>query len=722
MNQQRLGTARVTPDGTFAAGSTGTWSVCHTVGDYGIDDGGSIAIARRAMCDSVLPQLDDPGTEGYVTVRIDSDGGAKFRAFYDNRWWIRPWRGCLVIHIYDGSLFPGDRVHVTFGDTTGGSPGWRLQTFPETLHTFKVLVDSAGSREYYEIAESPSITVVPADPAGVDAILPSVVRPGADTTLRVRLMDRFGNPTGSGACKLTVRCGDAVLAKKNVALTCGMGAIEGLCFDDGVAGELAIEAVTPDGTFEGCSNPFTVSNEKTQVFWADLHGQTRQTVGTGTVEEYFRFARDKGLLDAAGWQGNDFQVTDALWQDVCDQTAAFNAPGAFVTFLGYEWSGTTPAGGDHNILYRRDHQAIHRSSHWQVHDGSDESSDRCPISALWETFAGRDDVMAIGHVGGRFANFDYYDPAMVKLVEIHSHHGTFEWFAMDALARGMRVGFVAQSDDHSGRPGHSAPLGYLAPDFATFDVWGGLTGICADALDRDSLWEAMVRRHCYATSGTRILMDVRAGSFGMGDCIRKPGDLDMTIAVTGTAGILDVEVYRDTTIIDRLRQPADAESDRFAIQFSGVRIRSRAKKACWNGTLSLDRGQFDAVEPFAFDCDQEGVSLSADGKTLEVISTTAGDIDGVCFTPKDGNATLRIALGDLDTSVDLSTLTDVPLDIDAGGVNQTVRIRRVAVGERPRSVALTHRIAADAPGGAWWVKVTQVDGHMAWASPMFIER
>ena len=31
---------------------------------------------------------------------------------------------------------------------------------------------------------------------------------------------------------------------------------------------------------------------ETKTFWGDLHGQTRATVGTGTIEEYFAFGRD----------------------------------------------------------------------------------------------------------------------------------------------------------------------------------------------------------------------------------------------------------------------------------------------------------------------------------------------------------------------------------------------------------------------------------------------
>ena len=56
----------------------------------------------------------------------------------------------------------------------------------------------------------------------------------------------------------------------------------------------------------------------------------------------------------------------------------------FVTILGYEWSGNTPAGGDHNVYYFDESIPIHRSSHWHLEDKSDEENDRYPIKELYD--------------------------------------------------------------------------------------------------------------------------------------------------------------------------------------------------------------------------------------------------------------------------------------------------------------------------------------------------
>ena len=45
-------------------------------------------------------------------------------------------------------------------------------------------------------------------------------------------------------------------------------------------------------------------------FWADFHGQSEETVGSNSIEDYFSYARDYSKLDIAAHQGNDFQITD----------------------------------------------------------------------------------------------------------------------------------------------------------------------------------------------------------------------------------------------------------------------------------------------------------------------------------------------------------------------------------------------------------------------------
>ena len=58
------------PGGTYSVGSYGTFKIIYTVGKYGIDDGGSIRVARRS---GMRPQVDDPKAPGYTTVNCTRD-------------------------------------------------------------------------------------------------------------------------------------------------------------------------------------------------------------------------------------------------------------------------------------------------------------------------------------------------------------------------------------------------------------------------------------------------------------------------------------------------------------------------------------------------------------------------------------------------------------------------------------------------------------------------
>src|SRR5439155_6906256 len=78
------------------------------------------------------------------------------------------------------------------------------------------------------------------------------------------------------------------------------------------------------------SNPIPRREGKYKQYWGDLHAQSDATVGTGSEEEYFRFARDNAQLDFCSHQGNDFQVTDEDWRRLNEQVRAFHRDGEFV--------------------------------------------------------------------------------------------------------------------------------------------------------------------------------------------------------------------------------------------------------------------------------------------------------------------------------------------------------------------------------------------------------
>jgi hypothetical protein len=406
------------------------------------------------------------------------------------------------------------------------------------------------------------------------------------------------------------------------------------------------------------------------------------------------------------------------------ETASFNEPGRFVTYLGYEWSGLTPAGGDHNILFLEDDQPIHRSSHWQIHDGGDASGDRYPIDQLWKEFAGRDDVLAIGHVGGRYCNLEWANEEFPQLVEVHSHHGTFEWVIEDAIRRGLEVGFVAQSDDHTGRPGRSWPLYPMSRGFVTFDTRGGFTGVFADELSREAIWKALKARHCYATTGHRSLLEFTADGAMMGDVLQwsagKPLEFKARFIADG-APVADLEIRRGLDVVHRHVWPQDATSEWIRLEWSGVRVRSRNKNTDWHGHIAAAGGTIEEFRPYAFDQPGQGVVRVSESE-LAVTSSTSGDIDGVLLRVSDPGTLLAFESPPATVRFRAEDVMAEPRITRAGGINQQVAVSRYAPDVRTREVASSWSDTVSTPGRqVYWVRVVLADGHMAWSSPIFVD-
>ncbi|MDX1357631.1 MAG: DUF3604 domain-containing protein, partial [Clostridia bacterium] len=138
---------------TMKAGEKGLFTIVYETGEYGIDDSGELIITRRDVCDSAIPQFEDPMKEGYVSVVTDAD--ATLVVNYLPTRYIRPWKACISIKVRDGSLYPGDKVYIRYGDENG--PGYRIQTYPEAEHIFRILADCAGSGNFYDLESSPVI-------------------------------------------------------------------------------------------------------------------------------------------------------------------------------------------------------------------------------------------------------------------------------------------------------------------------------------------------------------------------------------------------------------------------------------------------------------------------------------------------------------------------------------------------------------------------------------
>jgi len=576
MQHIALGQAAVQPTQPVVAGSFTTITFTYTAG-HPIDDTGFVKIVFRHVGDFGPPQFNDPATPNYCAVHTTGD--CRIEPRWDLKGHTRPWSRALYLKVMGGFLNEGDKIVLTFGDTSGGAPGWQMQTFCEETFEFKTLVDPIATYEFKELPESPTLRIVPGQPARAVCIAPSQVMVNRDFTYHLKLEDRWGNPTGNPQ-KMT-----------------HPGFSE--------AGVRDITAEDEQTGLSARSNPIEVLLEEAPVqrYWADFHGQSEETIGTNSINDYFTFARDYGLLDISAHQGNDFQVTDELWTEINRVTKEFYEPGRFVTFPGYEWSGNTPLGGDRNIYFASEGGQMSHSS-TDLLPGKHSIYENSPTAAeLFDNLKKQDGprAFAFAHVGGRYADMRMHDPEIELAVEVHSAWGTFEWLVEDALRRGYRIGICANSDGHKCRPGASYP------GASKFGSLGGLTCVLAHKLNRGSVFEALKARHFYATTGNRCLVDVRlAADDGrraiMGDVIHPgAGTPRLHVRLVGTAPIESAEVRSGLETIHTFRPygPDDLGS-RVKIVWSGAEVRGRDRMVAWDGGLRLRGNAVLSATPSIF--------------------------------------------------------------------------------------------------------------------------
>ncbi len=738
-----MGSATLSPTGEFEAGSFQSFSLIYTAGRFGLDDTGSLKIAFRFASDMGALQFDDPKAAGYTT--LEASNGAILEPKWEFKRNIRPWSKSLYIGVKKHFLAEGDTITIRFGDTRQGSPGVRLQTFCETQFEFKVFTDAIATYDYVALPVSPSISIVPGPPVSWKAFLPTLVATGSPFRLSIRADDRWGNPSNLVNQTLRLEASEDIEGlPATIAFTKGEFAciIENLKLKN--AGDVVIKILDETGHELTRTNPLRAQATPEHLhFWGDLHGQSSETLGTNTAEEYFTFGRDRSFLDVCGHQGNDFQITSKFWQELNDITKKLNQTGRFVCFPGYEWSANTAVGGDRNIFYRHEDRPLYRSSHAQIDDMSDEHMDAHNAHELFKALS-KEDVVMYAHCGGRYADITYaHDGRLETSIEIHSAWGTFEWLLHDAFKMNYRIGIVANSDGHKGRTGASHP------GASFFGAYGGFTCFLADELSRDGIFEAQRRRHHYATTGTRLFLatsvDLPEGSVVftrdpelfddakstvasraiMGDIVKVDGKhVDFNIEVIGSAPIETVELRNGLDVVETFRAYENTDlGTRIRIVYEGAEYRGRGRAVLWQGSACVIGNTIERAGQFNNWNQDYGLTLD-DKNTLTWSAVTTGNFGGFDIWLKHQTAgSLKITTSQVNAEIDITDIGLEPTTYSAGGIGKALKIYRL-----PDTLTTTHvchrrKVRLNDTGDTkLYVCITQEDGHQAWSSPLYLFR
>jgi len=728
-DREHVGSVHLTSAPAAVAGEYATLQVVYEAGKYGIDDCGCLLLAWRGVSNMELPQFDRPTESGYTTAETDS--ACKLRIRYEP--FRRPHHNCVKIEVVDGYLCAGEHITVTFGDTRFGSPGIRMQNFIEREFELLPLLDACGTERYTRIDGDLKTQILPAKGARFDVWAPGTVHVGEPFAVALRSFDGNGNiaPFEEGNYRLFAWSKDG---KADIPASVSVGAknrgvvrVEG-CTVDG-EGVYYVVAENVQTGKRAISSPCVCrSHEEKALYWGDMHGQTRETLGCGRLDDYLAFARDCGMVDVTGWQGNDLEITDAAWEYVREQTKAFNEEGKFLVFLGYEWSGTTNAGGDHNVYFLDDSEHFYPSSNWISGDGAKVEHNAFPITELHKRMENRSDVMIVPHIGGRRGNLDFYNEKLLHNIEVHSLHGIFEWFPLEAMRRRLKVGFIAASDDHAGRVGLGHPHTSEEKFSGYLTVRSGLTGIYADALTKPSVWDALTHSHCYGSTLDRIYLETNLDGLAMGDdATVSAGKKRFSVRAAGSDTLDVLELYDWDTCIRHIPLQRK-KADTLRVRVSGVVQKNRNKTARWEGSICVKNGKILSAERCGYLFGLYAPEVAEDRVSFRAI--TNGDIKGyTLLTDMDDTTEIRIEtnFGSLAcTAAQLKEKGEIRADVGGENLSITLDFANDVATEhidRLASAALEYAEELDVKKGehAYWVRLVQDDGNIAWASPIFVK-
>jgi len=295
--------------------------------------------------------------------------------------------------------------------------------------------------------------------------------------------------------------------------------------------------ILPHANSKGARQHVQIDGETLNVYWADLHCHSGLTVDAeGEIDELLHYARDRAMLDVVVMQENDFlddcPLTESEYAIGTFHSNAWSRNGKFIALPGYEWTPRVPY--DSPVVpvlqppWRRSHPN-HRTVIYPPPGGP--LIRHCDNGNNIERLAD-----AVEEAGGimftQHERFILTGRESEVAIEVASGWRTFIFkpeFIHQSLDKGQDLGFVATSDSHRRNPG----------------LGGGLTAICAASLEPHAIIDALRKRRCWATNGSRIFLDARANGRFMGEVVRSGSDVKLSINVRGTRPLVSATIVRD---------------------------------------------------------------------------------------------------------------------------------------------------------------------------------
>jgi hypothetical protein len=433
---------------------------------------------------------------------------------------------------------------------------------------FYLYIDPTGKRHYTD-PETMTIDIKGNKLHTIRILAPSVTVKNKRFDVILRFEDCYGNLTNNAPEDTLVEfthenLRDTLKWRLFLPET-GFIALPNLYFNEPGVYTLSLKNLKTGEIFR--SSPIKCfATETKNLFWGSLHGESERFDSAENIENCLRHFRDERSLNFFGCSVPDSaeETSNEMWKKISEHVAEFDEEDRFCVLLGQQYCGEPKSEGLRVFTYTKDERPVIR-----------KKDARCSsLKKVYKLFSPKELISMPVFTMASSCPFDFseFHPEFERVAEmynawgcsertekegntfpIHSSskkgvHEKAEGALLKALQKNRRFGFVA-----GGLDDRSIFASLYDTDQKQYPP--GLTAVLCDRLTRQSIFEAIYNRHCYATTGERIVINLLLAGHPMGTELStstKPGlhvNRHLSGCVAGTDVLKKVELIRNGDVL-----------------------------------------------------------------------------------------------------------------------------------------------------------------------------
>ncbi len=457
--------------------------------------------------------------------------------------------------------------------------GTKAQMLVQRRKRFQLFIDPKGKGDYKE-PEVFTIDIKGNKLHVIQVIAPSIVNKNKRFDMMLRFEDAFGNLTNNAPegtlIELTYEHLRENLSWKLFIPETGFLSLPNLYFNEPGIYRIQLQNLKTEDKFYSYPIKCFADQDKS-LFWGLLHGESDRVDSEENIEACLRHIRDEKSLQffsSSSFESAE-ETSNEAWKAINMHIAEFNEEGRFATFLGMQWFGEDSEEGLRMFLFAKDNKPIFRKKDPKTNNLKKTYKGLSPKELI--------SIPSFSMAKGFGTNFSDFTPEFERVVEIYNAWGSSECSEKEGNPRPITAstknGIVSWPEGSIRKAlGNNCRFGFVAGGFDDRGIFSdlyskdqiqyspGLTAILAPEQTRESLFQALFNRHCYATTGDRIILGFFLAGAPMGSELNtkvKPGlayNRYITGYIAGTTQIEKVEIIRNGSVIHTIN-PDTADLD-----------------------------------------------------------------------------------------------------------------------------------------------------------------